>query len=111
MRLVVWRLPGSRSGSSMSTLVYSRLVAFSVSQVSQFCFGKISLLIISLGIANFMIVRTPFINFIIKFSVLWRRQQIRYGAERWSLPSRRPRIGLVVQPNKFPKTVRSKADL
>ena len=50
--------------------------------------------------------RTPLINFIIKFRVLWKRQQIRYGAERWSHHSRRPRIVLVVQPNKFPKTAK-----
>ena len=69
MRLVVWMIPGSLSGSSMSTLVYSRLAAFSVSQVSQFCFGKISLIIISLGIAYFQNVGTFLTIFIIKISV------------------------------------------
>ena len=49
-----------------------------------------------------MNVSTPLINFIVKFSVPWKRQQIRYGATRWSHHSRRPKIGLVVQPNKFP---------
>ena len=63
MRLVVWRLPGSRSGSSMSTLVYSRLAAFSDSQVIQFCFGKTSLKIISLGI-TFMLYIVSMVNFI-----------------------------------------------
>ena len=111
MILVVWWLPGSRSGSSMSTLVYSRRAAFSVSQVSQFCFEKISLMVISLRIAYFVNVRTPLINFIIKFSVRWKRQQIRYGGERWSHHSRRHRVGVDVQTNKFPKTVMSKADL
>ena len=38
VRLLVWRLPGSSSGSSKSKLVYSRLSAFSVSQVIQFGF-------------------------------------------------------------------------
>ena len=56
MRLVVWRLPGSRLGSPMSTLEYSRLSAFSVSQVSQFCFRKISFMIISLGIAYMLYI-------------------------------------------------------
>ena len=63
VRLVVWRLPGSRSGSSMSTLVYSRLAAFSLSQVSQFCFGKKSLRTISLGIAYILYIVTR-VNFI-----------------------------------------------
>ena len=62
MRLVVWRLPGSRSGTSMSTLVYSRLAAFSVSQVSQFCFEKVSLMIISFGIA-YMLYIVSMVNF------------------------------------------------
>ena len=63
MRLMVWSLPGSRSGSSMSTLVYSRLAAFSVSQeVSEISFGKISLMIISLGIA-YMLYIVCIVNF------------------------------------------------
>ena len=60
VRLMVWRLHGSRSGYSMSSLVYSRLVAFSVSQEGQFSFGKISLMIISLSIAYFYECTYPF---------------------------------------------------
>ena len=44
------------------------------------------------------------------FSVPWKRQQIRYAAELLR-HSRRRRIGLVVQPNKFSGTIRSKTDL
>ena len=69
MKLVVWRLPGSRSGSSMSTLVYSRLAAFFVSQVTQFCFGKISLMIISLGIA-YTLYLVSLVNFICSLTKL-----------------------------------------
>ena len=36
MRLVMQRLPGACSCSSMSTLRYSRLSAFSLSQISHF---------------------------------------------------------------------------
>ena len=60
---------GSRLGSSMSTLVYSRLAAFSASQVSQFCFGKKSLIIISLGIA-YKLYRVSMVNFICSLTKL-----------------------------------------
>ena len=42
MRLVAWRLPDSRSGFSMSTLVYSRLAAFLFRRYVNFVMEKIS---------------------------------------------------------------------
>ena len=81
LRLVSWRLPGSLSGYSMSTLVYSRLAAFSVSQVSQFCFGKISLMIISLGI-NYMLYIVSVLNFICSLAKLGTLAALQRKASR-----------------------------
>ena len=120
LRVDIWGDSCEIGGVEVTRLAFRLLdVNISVQSTSSvFCFArksilffKISLMIISLRIAYFMNVRTPLINFIIKFSVPWKRQQIRDGTERWSDHIRRSRIGLVVQPNKVPKTVRNKADL